>query len=77
MNPIIGDAMKTSLRSYHLPEGEVIEGVNPVPIVRTKLIAISQRDAEVLEIVGSGLCQLGAPEAGMVLLNIATAWKLV
>ena len=47
-----------NLRAYHLPDGEMFEPVTPVPLSRTRLVAISEQDAEVLENVGQGLCRL-------------------
>jgi hypothetical protein len=42
----------------------------------TRPVAVSEHDVEVLENVGQGLCRLGAPDAGMVLLGIVAAWRL-
>lgn len=66
------------LSHYHLPgeEGDVLEVVTPIKAPRLRMVAMSEKDAEILENLGVGLCRLGAIEAGNVCTGLAVAWKL-
>ena len=63
-----------SINSEH-PRKVIEPGELPV-VEEIRIVAISQKQIEVVEMLGKRLSQIGAPSAGGVLLDIAAGWKV-
>ena len=70
----------THLREYRFRDQdgneEVVESAPAVSHDYGKPVMLTAHDIEIIEQVGTGLCRLGAPEAGLVLMAIVSAWRL-
>lgn len=71
----------TKILKYHMHDDEgheeVLAPVTPLPKPPPyRMVPLSEAEAEALEYLGQGLCQLGADQTGALCKRLAASWKV-